>query len=118
MVDNKNRALINLLDGLRQWERDNLPLCKTNKGYDIFLRLTNEVMSLEPRLKNIYAALPYSEVTIRVALKQLEAEGWLELPSAEGDLRIKNIVVTEKFNQIFCRWVTEIESIMSRSKGL
>jgi len=116
IVDKKNKELIDSLQKLRLWEREHLPFCRTNKGYEIFLRLTNEIMNVEPRLKNIYSALPYSEVTIRVLLKHLETDGWIEFPNKKSDLRLKDILATEKFNQVFFQWINEIDSIKKLPK--
>lgn len=107
-----------MLRKLRLWERENLPLCKTNKGYDIFLLVADEMMNREPQLKNIYGVLRYSEVTVRAALKHLEIDGWIEFKNKKNDLRVKDLVATEKFNQIFCKWATEIDSIVNYSRDL
>lgn len=103
--------LINALNTLRQWERNNLPFCKTNAGYHVFLVLTIEVIKREPRLKNLYHSLPYSEVTIRVLLRQLEMDGWIQFPQKENDHRHKNIKITPKFEKKYTEWINQVSLI-------
>jgi DNA-binding MarR family transcriptional regulator len=110
-VKNETKLLLYSLIKLRQWERENIPFCKTNGGYHLFLSLSIEVMSDEPRLKNIYYSLPYSEKTIRTLLKYLETDGWIELSNKPSDLRHKDIQVTPKFEVLFNKWMNEVKSI-------
>jgi DNA-binding MarR family transcriptional regulator len=104
-VKENRKLLISSLNSLRSWERENLPLCKTNAGYHVFLTLAVCSVKNEFRLKNIYHSLPFSERTIRLLLRSLESDGWIEMPQKSDDLRHKDIQVTDKFSQIIDEWI-------------
>lgn len=111
-VSNENKLLISSLNRLRQWEHENLPFCKVNSGYSLFINLTLEVMNDEPRLKNIYYSIPYSEKTIRTLLRYLETDGWIEFSNKPSDLRHKDIQFTKKYEDVLNQWINEIRLAM------
>lgn len=103
---------IGLLYQLRTWERNNLPICRTNAGYHLFLCLSHSIVSDDNvRLKNIYHSLPFSEKTLRLLLRELESGGWIEMPSKSVDYRHKDILPTAKLNSILESWSTQINSL-------
>lgn len=108
---------LNLLHQLRSWERDNLPISKTTAGYHLFLYLSRMIVCENEsiRLKNIYHSLPFSERTLRLLLRELESDGWIEMPDKSNDQRHKDIVATHKLNMILESWSSQIDSCFDRS---
>lgn len=105
---------IGLLYQLRTWERDNLPICRTNAGYHLFLLISQSVIGNDgARLKNIYHSLPFSEKTLRLLLRELESSGWIDMPNKTIDCRHKDIIPTEKLNAVLRLWSTQIDELFS-----
>lgn len=103
---------IHLMCELRTWERKHLPISRTNAGYHLFLFLSHSVLSDEgARLKNIYHSLPFSEKTLRLLLRELESDGWIQMPNKSNDPRYKEIIPTAKFNNVLKSWSTQIDSL-------
>lgn len=107
---------LELLYRLRTWERENLPICRTNAGYHLFLCLSHRIVLDEClRLKNLYHSLPFSEKTLRLLLRELESDGWIEMPNKVIDSRHKDVIPTTKLNSILREWSAEIDSIFYKS---
>lgn len=95
------------------WERKNLPFCKTNAGYHLFLFLSMHLTDYGSniKLKNIYHSLPFSEKTLRTSLRDLEGDGWIEISSKKTDSRHRDVVPTKKFNEKLKLWSLQIDSV-------
>lgn len=105
---------IGLLNQLRTWERENLPICRTNAGYHLFLHLSHSILGNEGvRLKNICHSLPFSEKTLRLLLRELESSGWIEMPNKTDDFRHKDIIPTAKLKSVLESWSIHIDSLFS-----
>ena len=108
---------IGLLYKLRVWESNNLPIAKTNAGYHLLLLLSKSLLvgNEDIRLKNIYHSLSFSEKTLRLLLRELERDGWIEMPNKTFDPRHKDIVPTTKFNSVLKAWSTQIDLLFYKS---
>lgn len=58
----------------------------------------------ETPLKTAHLSLPYSERAIRLFLRNLQAEGWIEISTNPNDKRYKNLKLTEKFLESFKKY--------------
>jgi hypothetical protein len=111
-MDYKNQCQhqVDLLFQLHSWERKNLPISRTTAGYHLFLYLSRSIVcnNENVRLKNIYHSLPFSEKTLRLLLRELESDGWIEMSVKSHDQRHRDIVATHKFHTIFDLWSSQI----------
>jgi hypothetical protein len=111
-MDYKNQCQhqVDLLFQLHSWERKNLPISRTTAGYHLFLYLSRSIVcnNENVRLKNIYHSLPFSEKTLRLLLRELESDGWIEMSVKSHDQRQRDIVATHKFHTIFDLWSSQI----------
>lgn len=99
---------------LRMWERRNLPISQTNAGYHLFLYLSKTLLSdSDIRLKNIYHSLPFSEKTLRILLRDLEGNGWIEMPNKSNDPRHKDIIPTPKLRAVLKSWTSQVDVLFS-----
>lgn len=112
----KKKYRIELLYELRLWERNNLPISKTNAGYHLILLLSKSILNDgdEIRLKNIYHSLPFSEKTLRLLLRELEDGGWIEMPYKISDPRHKDIMPTPKLNTILKTWISQVDLLFAQ----
>lgn len=59
----------------------------------------------EPRpLKTAHLSLPYSERSIRLYLRVLQNDGWIEITTSKKDKRLKNLKLTNKFINAFQKY--------------
>ena len=113
MVDSLcERNLVQSIEKLRNWERKNLPMCRTISGYDLVVTLASFPLHKEVKLKYIYNSLPYSEKTLRTLLKNLESDGWITMPKKYKDKRVRVITLTEKFHDRICSWKMIMEQLI------
>ncbi len=107
----RSKEIIKLLDELRSWESINLPIVNTSAGYQLmyyFLKVYI-IYKEEIWLKNIYYSLPYSEKTLRLLLRELENDGWIEMPKKKKDSRFKDVKVKIKLLTVMNAWLKKIE---------
>lgn len=109
----KSKEIIKLLDELRSWELNNLPLVNTSAGYQLIFYFLKTVVIYEEeiRLKNIYYSLPYSEKTLRLLLRELENDGWIEMSKKKMDSRFKDVKIKNKLLTTMNAWLKKINSI-------
>ena len=85
---------------LRAWEREHMPAEGSVLGFDLFMSLAqwsaDGAADCAVLLKRLYLDLPYSEKGLRLHLRQLEADGWLVVQRANGDLRAAQVELSEK----------------------
>ena len=117
-LENK-KYRIELLYELRLWERNNLPISKTIAGYHLLLHMSKSILqeNEEIRLKNIYHSLPFSEKTLRLLLRELEGDGWIEMPSKSKDPRYKEIIPTPKLDAILKLWDLQVDLLFAQSQN-
>lgn len=63
-------------------------------------------------LKEFYLSMPFAESTVRLLLRDLENDGWIEMQSLDKDKRIKGFLLTDKFCHLRDEWLQEIRSII------
>lgn len=100
------------LQKIRLWERNNLPCCVTEAGYLLVLELAKAEKTSNMALKEFYLSMPFAESTIRLLLRDLENDGWIEMKSLDKDKRIKGFLLTDKFCHLRDEWLQEIRSII------
>jgi hypothetical protein len=105
------------LHAFRNWERKNLPHYGKEAGYFLFLELAHGGGANQEALKEFYLSMPYSESTMRLLFRNLENDGWLEMPRRDEDRRIKNFVLTDKFHRKTEEWLEVADSIFRSENG-
>lgn len=98
---------------LRHWERKNLPHYGKEAGYMLFLELSKAGGASTEMLKEFYLSMPYAESTMRLLFRNLENDGWIEMPRNEVDKRVRKFVLTDKFLQKQAEWLKTVELILS-----
>lgn len=101
------------LHKLRHWERNNLPHYGKEAGYLIFLELAKSGGFSSEMLKEFYLSMPYAESTMRLLFRNLESDGWIEMPRNEVDKRVRRFVLTDKFITKREEWLAAVSLIMS-----
>lgn len=104
-LDKSNK--INKLKRIRVWERSNLPIYGTDAGYALLLELAALEDGSDVTLKSLYLSVPYAESTIRLLFRNLEEDGWIELPKGHVDQRFRSFVPTEKFHRKIDEWLDQ-----------
>jgi DNA-binding MarR family transcriptional regulator len=99
---------INKLKRIRVWEKSNLPTYGTDAGYALLLELASLEDGSDITLKGLYLSIPYAESTIRLLFRNLEEDGWIELPKDRVDQRFRSFVPTEKFNKKVDEWLNQV----------
>ncbi len=64
-------------------------------------------------LKEFYLSMPYAESTMRLIFRNLESDGWIEMPRNKVDKRVRRFVLTEKFHQKRDEWLKVVSEILS-----
>lgn len=108
-----NNVTAHHLHTLRHWERKNLPHYGKEAGYLLFLELAIAGNISSDMLKEFYLSMPYAESTIRLLLRNMEDDGWIEMPWNEEDRRVRRFVLTEKFHRKKQEWLEEVASILT-----
>lgn len=87
-----NKSAIQKIISLHDWESDNLPLFKNSIGQSVVLRLLEAFVQGESlSVKELTLSLPYSPSGIRLQLRMLENDGWIEFSPSPDDQRVKMI---------------------------
>jgi hypothetical protein len=98
---------------LRHWERKNLPHYGKEAGYLLFLELSKAGGASNEMLKEFYLSMPYAESTMRLLFRNMESDGWIEMPNKAGDRRVRQFVLTDKFHQKRDEWLRVASDIIS-----
>jgi hypothetical protein len=94
-VSNVARASL----ALRRWEMENLPCNGSHLGFEIFMILILEVASTNHHgvmLKNLYLSLPFSEKGLRLHIRRLESNGWINIKKSDQDFRSSRVELTPR----------------------
>lgn len=79
----------------------------------IFLELAKAEGASAEMLKEFYLSMPYAESTMRLLFRNLESDGWIEMPRRHEDKRVRQFVLTEKFYQKRDEWLMAATEILS-----
>ena len=101
------------LHSVRHWERLNLPHYGKEVGYLMFLELAKSGGVSADTLKSFYLSMPYAESTVRLLIRHLENDGWIQIARQESDNRIRKFLLTEKFQSKQDEWIRTVEQILS-----
>jgi len=107
---------------IRAWERAHLPIGNSQLAYEVFLRLAlygSDRQALRSvNLKQIYLSLGYSEFGIRVHLRRLERDGWIQVIDGDGDRRGRQVLLTGKFEELLDRYMALWNGADGGAQGL
>ena len=96
-----SQTAVKKIISLHEWESINLPLFKRSIGQSVVVRLLEAFMQGESlSVKELTLSLPYSPSGIRLQLRMLEKDGWIELASSPDDQRVKVIQPSSAFSRI------------------
>ncbi len=101
------------LHAIRQWERRHLPYYGTEAGYQLLLELIQVNCQIRRTLKEFYLSIPYAESTVRLLLRSMESDGWINMVSEGDDKRIRYFEPTEKLQIKKDEWIDAIREILS-----
>lgn len=111
-MPNKNAlVLLEKVQALRSWGKENLPLYESVIANDLIIFLAIEFVSGKPlTVKRLFASLPYSYTAVRQHYKKLFEDGWVIHVPDENDRRIKYIKPSEKFIEVIDAYVGVIKN--------
>ncbi len=94
---------------LREWESEHFPLC-SSIGQSVFAYIAKQHLSGNtPTVKQLIHDLEgYSRAGIRLQLKRLEAEGWIELTNGMSDARNRHVATTSKLDHLPHAYKSEV----------
>ena len=79
----------------------------------LFLELAIAGNISSDMLKEFYLSMPYAESTMRLLLRNMEDDGWIEMPRNEEVRRVRRFVLTEKLHRKKQEWLEEVQSILT-----
>jgi DNA-binding MarR family transcriptional regulator len=100
------------LHSIRHWEKQNLPHYGKEVGYLLFLELATFNGINSEALKAFNLSMPYAESTVRLLLRKLENDGWIQVIKFEKDKRMRNFKLTDQFLIKRAEWLCVIENIL------
>lgn len=101
-----NKSAIQKIISLHEWESDNLPLFKNSIGQSVVLRLLEAFVQGESlSVKELTLSLPYSPSGIRLQLRMLENDGWIEFLPSPDDQRVKMIQPSLELDRVLDTYV-------------
>jgi DNA-binding MarR family transcriptional regulator len=104
-------GMIQNLFKLREWESENLPLCFSSIGQSVFRYIAeSHLRGYTPSVKELVNDLAaFSRGGIRLQLRKLESEGWIELTNGMSDARNRHISSTRKLDSLLKQYRTQIK---------
>ncbi len=101
---------------LRDWEKTNIPMYGSLAGYQLFLELAQMPYRSRKSLKEIYLSMNCAESTTRLLFRNLESDGWLQLPRLDADQRFREFQLTEKFHRCVDLWLEQVGMLKAPSQ--
>ena len=102
--------MLEKVQAVRKWAKDNLPMYESNIANDLIIFLAIEFVKGDPlTVKRLFASLPYSYTAVRQHYKKLFADDWVLHTTDENDGRIKYIKPSEKFIAIIDAYVETLD---------
>lgn len=99
---------------LREWESVNLPLCKSSIGQAVFRYISkSHLQGHTPSVKELINDLhEYSRAGIRLQLKRLEKEGWIQLTNGVTDGRNRHISSTNQLDSLLKQYRAQLKKLV------
>jgi hypothetical protein len=111
-------GLVISLAELHQWELENHPLLETLTGRHLYYRLAQESVkneyALTRALKDVFGGMHFTEKALRTRMRQMEREGLIEAVTRPDDARSKQLLPTEKFNQMMTQHAEQVKKIFDK----
>lgn len=113
------QLLMQCLVTTHRWELSSHPLFGTSVGRHVCMCIIGELNESSDiikikSLKQIFSSTSITDRAIRLKLRELEKEGYIEMDSESFDSRYRKLVVTEKFKSIIGDYEKEIFSIFCK----
>lgn len=113
------QLLMQCLVTTHRWELASHPLFGTYVGRHVCMCIIGELNESSDiikikSLKQIFSSTSITDRAIRLKLRELEKEGYIEMDSESFDSRYRKLVVTEKFKSIIGDYEKEIFSIFCK----
>jgi len=99
---------------LREWESGNLPLCKSSIGQAVFRYIAkSHLRGHTPSVKELVNDLhEHSRAGVRLQLKKLELEGWIQLTNGISDGRNRHISSTVQLDSLLRQYRTQLKKLV------
>lgn len=111
-------SLVISLAELHQWELENHPLLATLTGRHLYYRLAQESVNndhvLTRALKDVFGGMHFTEKALRTRMRHMEREGLIEAVTRPDDARSKQLVPTDKFNQLMTRHAEQVKKVFDK----
>ena len=111
-------SIVVSLAELHQWELANHPLLDTLTGRHLYYRLAQESVNKEyvltRAIKDVFGSMHYTEKALRTRMRQMEHEGLIDAVTRPDDARSKQLVPTEKFNQLMAVHAEQVRKIFDK----
>jgi hypothetical protein len=98
--------------GLRRWGRTNLPDSDSNVAFDILLFALSRSPSGGAEMKDFYLSLNYSKDRVSELVRELVADGWLEIRQPDDDRRVRVVCATSQLQDVFLSYATSLSSVV------
>ena len=100
-MNNNIDILFDCLIEINQWESYSLPIASTVIGRHVYFCIAKDLLLRKHResdrsLKQVLAHPNFTDRAIRLKLREMEEQGWLQMSSNEIDKRAKLIEPTQK----------------------
>ncbi|MFL6672025.1 MAG: hypothetical protein ACJ8LG_01895 [Massilia sp.] len=97
---------------VRNWVVENVPGTDSMLGYDLFLKLGNDVLVGRPLdLRSLAAALPYPEAEVTQQVTRMAQGGLLQLETCGDDPLASILLPTDLFVTLLDRYSRKFESL-------
>ncbi len=114
METNKILALLEFVQKLRDWSKDNFTISDSIIASNLIIFLAIE-FSRDNQLtvKQLFVGFPYSYTATRQHYNQLLNDGWISHEIHQGDARVKYIRPSSKFMKLINSYTHQIENSLT-----
>lgn len=115
METNKVLALLEFVQELRDWSKDNFPISDSIIASNLLIFLAIEFSkNNQLTVKQLFAGFPYSYTATRQHYNHLLNHGWISHENHHGDARVKYIRPSSKFMKLINSYTHQIENSITR----
>lgn len=92
--------------------RVNFPAARSLLAIDILVHTTDSTLRKRPMsMKDLFCAIPFSEVGIRKQIKRLVKEGWMRIDLSNADKRVRILVAEDKLLAVLQKYEAHCELV-------
>lgn len=114
METNKALALLEFVQQLRNWGKDNFPISDSIIASNLIIFLAIEfTKNNQLTVKQLFAGFPYSYTATRQHYNCLLNDGWINHENHYSDARVKYIRPSSKFMKLINSYTHQIENSLT-----